>query len=107
MKKSIIALAAGTILLGALSVPSLGFAQQAQTSANISSEKSHTSTASAKMVRGIKGATVKESMKWIVPTSIFYRQGDYSGEILLYKWVKKGKDSVYPLYQGLIYKNLP
>ncbi|TKH42087.1 hypothetical protein C1I60_22590 [Paenibacillus terrae] len=104
MKKSIIALAAGTVLLGALSVPSLGFAEQTKTSANISSERSYTPKENAKMVRGIRGATVKESMKWMVPTSIFYRQGDYAGDIYLHKWIKKGKDEVYPIYQGLIYR---
>ncbi|MGP0580259.1 hypothetical protein ACTP13_25120 [Paenibacillus peoriae] len=104
MKKSIIALAAGTVLFGALSVPSLGFAEQVPTSANISSETSYTPQMNSKWVTGIRGQTVTEDMKWIVPTSKFYRQGDYAGYITLYKWQQKGNNKVRALYQGLIYK---
>lgn len=103
MKKSIIALAAGTVLLGALSVPSLGFAEQTKTSANISSETSHALIENAKWVTGIKGGAVRESLKWLAPTSILYGQGNYKGEVHLYNWRQKNKNEVYPLYQGFIY----
>ncbi|PPQ47830.1 hypothetical protein C5G87_17090 [Paenibacillus peoriae] len=103
MKKSIITLAVGAVLLGTLSVPSLGFAEQTKTSANISSETSHAHLENAKWVTGIKGVAVTEFLKVLAPTSIMYRQGDYEGEIIRYSWRQKNKNEVYPLYQGLIY----
>ncbi|WP_025675115.1 hypothetical protein [Paenibacillus polymyxa] len=108
MKKSIIALAAGTVLLGALSVPSLGFAEQAQTSASISSETSYSpSQKNSRWVTGIKGATVNEDKKSTVPTSKFYIEGGFAGDLYLYKWQQKGNHRVCPLYQGFVYKLLP
>ncbi|APB75608.1 MULTISPECIES: hypothetical protein [Paenibacillus] len=112
MKKSIIALAAGTVLLGALSVPSLGFAEQAQTSANISSERSYTPTQEdKKWVTGIKGSSFKksefsEAMKDYIPQSMFYIQGSYMGTIYLYEWKTSG-NKVYPLFRGYLYSIIP
>ncbi|KAE8558106.1 hypothetical protein [Paenibacillus polymyxa] len=108
MKKSIIALAAGTVFLGALSVPSLSFAEPVPTSANISSESPYTPPqGNKKWVSGIKGATVKEDMKSTVPTQKFYMTGGFGGNISLYKWQQKGNNKVCPLYQGYIYKMFP
>ncbi|WP_258297871.1 DUF1446 domain-containing protein [Paenibacillus peoriae] len=103
MKKSIIAFAAGAVLLGALSVPSLGFAEQTKTSANISSQTSNAHLENSKRVTGIRGAAVPEFLKVLAPLSIWYRQGDYEGEITRYSWRQKNKNEVYPLYQGFIY----
>ncbi|KZE68571.1 hypothetical protein AV545_02155 [Paenibacillus jamilae] len=108
MKKSVIVLAAGTVLLGALSVPTLSFAEQAQTSASISSETSYSpSQKNSKWVTGIRDATVNEDKKSTVPTSKFYIEGGFAGDIYLYKWQQKGNHRVCPLYQGFVYKILP
>ncbi|QYK62604.1 hypothetical protein [Paenibacillus sp. S25] len=108
MKKSIITLAVGAVLLGTLSVPSLGFAEQAQTSVNISSETSYTpSQSKSKWVTGIRGATVKEDMKSTVPTSKYHIEGRFAGDVYLYKWQEKGGHRVCPLYQGFLYQIIP
>lgn len=63
--------------------------------------------AESKWVTGIRGATVKDDMKSIVPTSKFYIEGGFAGNIYLYKWQQKGNHRVCPFYQGFIYKIFP